>query len=126
MSIEAVLGQIEFSADEPLRERRLPIDHALPALPPNQLARLARPEFFRAIDRFAVHPSILVEALDPRPLREILRRLEDPLLDQVRLDVFCHGKEEASDLARSLNQKLLLLICLRLRLAQKCSHERSH
>jgi hypothetical protein len=48
----------------------------------------------------------LVEAPDPGPLRESLRRFEDPLLDQVRLDVFRHGKEEASDLVASLNQKL--------------------
>jgi hypothetical protein len=31
----------------------------------------------------------------------------------VRLDIFRHGKEEASDLAGSLKQKLSLLICLR-------------
>jgi hypothetical protein len=47
----------------------------------------------------------LLEAFDARAFREILRRFEDPLLDQVRLDVIRHGKEEASDLTAPLNGK---------------------
>src|SRR2546423_14932650 len=105
MPVEAILGDVQFSAIEPARERRFPFQHALPALRPDQLVRFARPEFRRALDRFAMHPAILPEALDPRAVREILRRLEDSLLNQVRLDILRHG-EEASDPSDSLNPKL--------------------
>jgi hypothetical protein len=47
----------------------------------------------------------LVEAFYPRAFCKILRGLEDPLLDQVRLDVVRHGERQASDVTAALNGK---------------------
>ena len=80
MSIQAVLGKIEFSADEPFRKRRFPFQDFSPRLLPGKLLRLARPEFVRPLDRLAIHSLVLREVLDPRFLGEILGRLEDALL----------------------------------------------
>ena len=57
--IETILRDVQFPADKPFRERRLPFQNFLPALLPDELARFARPEFLRAIDRFAIHPAVL-------------------------------------------------------------------
>src|SRR4030095_2675952 len=88
MSIQTVLGKIQLSTDEPFRERRFPFEHFPPTLPPQKLACLARPELVRGFDRFAIHPPVLREILDPRLLRELLRRLKNALLLQERFNVF--------------------------------------
>src|SRR5437764_3724820 len=80
MSIEAILGKIDFSADEPFRKRRFPFQNFPPRLLPGKLLRFARPEFVRVLDRFAIHPVVLSQVLDPRFLRELLSRLKDALL----------------------------------------------
>jgi len=90
MPIQTVFGDIELAADEPLRERRFPLENLFPRRLPDQLTRFARPEFCRLLDRLTIHPPILTETFDPRLLREILRRSEDTLLDQVRFDVVMH------------------------------------
>src|SRR6202162_121599 len=87
MSIQAILGEFHFPADEPFCERGFPFDHLAPALSPDQFVSLARPELVRALDRLAIHPLILREILDPRFLGELPGRLEKPLLLQVRFDV---------------------------------------
>ena len=53
-----------------------------------------------------MHPPVMLEVADAGAFREIFRRFENPFLDQVRFDVFGHGKGEASDLAAALNGKL--------------------
>ncbi len=61
--------------------------------------------FSGLLDRLAIHPPVLLQAFDARSFSENLRRFEDPLLDQVRLDVFRHA-EKASDAHAPLNPKL--------------------
>jgi len=87
MSVQAVLGKINLPADEPFRERRFQFQHFSPSFLPNQLVRLARPEFVGALDRLLIHPLILGEILDPCLLRKFLRRLEDALFLEVRFDI---------------------------------------
>src|SRR3954454_5532415 len=87
MAIEAILGNVQLPADEPFRERRLPLQDFFPPARPEELARLARPELFRIVNRFAMQPPVLVEASDSRRFCELLRWFENPFLDQVRLDV---------------------------------------
>jgi hypothetical protein len=48
MPIETILRDVEFPADEPLRERRLPLENFFPWRAPDQLTRFARPEFLPA------------------------------------------------------------------------------
>ena len=80
MSIQAVLGKIEFSANKPFRKRRFPFQDFSPSLLPGKFLRLARPEFVRLPDRLAIHPPVLGEIPDARVLREFLRRFKDALL----------------------------------------------
>src|SRR5947209_3600771 len=80
MSIQAVLGKIDLSADEPFRKRRLPFQNFPPRLLPGKLLRLARPEFVRLLDRLAIHPLVLSQVLDLRLIRKLLSRLKDALL----------------------------------------------
>src|SRR5204862_7559378 len=90
MSIKTVLGEIYSTADKPFRERRLPLEHAPPPFAPQKLARFPRPEFVRPLDRFAIHPPVLLETFDPRFFGKLLRWFEDALLFQERLDVGVH------------------------------------
>src|SRR6266404_5991454 len=87
VSIKAIFGKIELSADEPFCEWRLPLDNLSPSLSPHEFVRLAGPEFVRTLDRLAIHPLVLRESFDPRPLSKFPRRLELPFLLQVGFDV---------------------------------------
>ena len=64
MPVEAVFGDIQLSADEPLRKRQLPFEHLLPLFPPEEFGGLPTPEFLGLLDRFLIHRAILGEALD--------------------------------------------------------------
>ena len=90
MSIQTVFGNVNFAADEPFREGSFPFEDFFPWRVPDQLIRFTRPKFSGLLDRFSVHPPVLGETFDPRFFREILRRLENALLDQMRLDVVIH------------------------------------
>ena len=46
MPVEAILGDVQFPADEPFRERRLPFEHLFPRLLPDQLVGLRAPRIF--------------------------------------------------------------------------------
>ena len=83
MAIEAILRDVQFPAREPFRERRLPFQDFAPALLPDEFARLARPEFFRPRDRFAIHPPIFFQAADAGMFCEFAGRLENAFLDEV-------------------------------------------
>ena len=55
MPVETVLRNIQFAADEPLRERLFPFENRLPLFLPDQKLRgLLRPEFLRVFYRFAI------------------------------------------------------------------------
>src|SRR6266404_5391911 len=73
MSIQTILRNVEFAADEPLRERRLPFEDLFPSAAPDKFARLSSPEFCRLPDRFPVHAAILTKAFDPRLPAEVPR-----------------------------------------------------
>ena len=59
VAVEAVFGNVEFAADEPLRVRWLPIEDFLEWLAPDELlGGLSAPEFFWGVDRLRVQPLI--------------------------------------------------------------------
>ena len=59
VTVEAVFGNVEFAADEPLRVRWLPIEDFLEWLAPDELlAGLSAPEFFWGVDRLRIQPLI--------------------------------------------------------------------
>src|SRR5439155_19786983 len=80
MSIQAVLGKGEFSANKPFRKRRFPFQDFSPSLLPGKFLCVARPEFVRLPDRLAIHASILREVFNTRLPRELLGRFKDALL----------------------------------------------
>src|SRR5438034_6896548 len=90
MSIETIFRDVEFSPDEPLRERRLPFEDLFPSCAPDELARFSSPESCRLPHRFPVHPPVLTEAFDSRPPAEVSRWLENAFLDQMRFDIVVH------------------------------------
>src|SRR5262249_41513612 len=71
MPIQTVLRDVEFPADEPLREWSLPLENFFPRSAPAQLALFARPQFCRLPDRFLVHPPILTKTFDSRVFGEV-------------------------------------------------------
>src|SRR5262249_36195452 len=84
--IETVVGDVQRAADEPLREGRLPLEHALPARVPAQLSGHVGPESFRIVERAAVERVVGRTARDVSGARECLRRSKHTLLTQHRLD----------------------------------------
>ncbi len=108
MPIEAILRDVEFSADKPLREGRLPFEHLFPRPLPGQLAGLAGPEFFRFADRFPVHSLVLVEAADAGFLRKITRGFKESGFLEVGLDVLFHeGNGTLTSGSEVLNAKFV-------------------
>src|SRR5262245_36863980 len=82
VSVEAVVGEVQLSADEPLRERRLPLEYLLPRLEPGDvLARHVGPEPLRVARAERAQRLGLLRG-PVRALRELRRRLEDALLAQ--------------------------------------------
>gem|GEM_PF-4543117 len=90
---QRIFREVQFPAHEPFHERRFPLEDLFPASLPHQFAGLARPEFFRAVNRLSIHPPVLFETANAAALCKTLRRFENTFLDQVRFDVFGHGKE---------------------------------
>jgi hypothetical protein len=59
VAVEAILGNIQLAAHEPLGVRRLPVEDLFKGLSPHQLlAGLSRPEFFWGVDRLGVEPFV--------------------------------------------------------------------
>ena len=90
MAIQTIFRDVEFAADEPLRKGRFPFQNLFPFGAPDQLARFSSPEFCRLLHRFSIHSAILSETFDSRVFREVSCRLENALLDQMRLDIGLH------------------------------------
>jgi hypothetical protein len=81
--VEAVVGHVELAADEPARERRLPLEHRVPLPEPVQSLGPGRPE------GLAIPSSLPVGRVvsDGRRLPEILRRLVASLLVKKDVDL---------------------------------------
>src|SRR5262249_26207177 len=86
MAIEAVVGHVQRAADEPLRERRLPVEHALPWSAPAQPVRMLRPESLGIVERTAVQRVVRRTTAHAGRIRESARWVEDAVLAQHRFD----------------------------------------
>ena len=87
VAIEAVVGRVELPADEPLREREIPLEQRVPLLVPvEELFRLSRPE------PLVVHVGFVVDlgVHDERVLLERRRRRERASLGEQGLDRVGH------------------------------------
>src|SRR6478672_3686737 len=90
MAIQTIFRNVQFASDEPLCEWRFPFQNLFPFGAPDQLACFSSPEFCRLLHRFSIHSPVLSETFDSRVFREVSCRLENALLDQMRLDIGLH------------------------------------
>src|SRR5215831_3919365 len=77
--VQTIFGNVQFAADEPFRERRIPFEHFSPRRAPDQLLRFACPEFRRLPNRLSIHSAILSQTFDPCLAAEVWWWLENAL-----------------------------------------------
>src|SRR6266850_573327 len=78
MTVEAIVGQIELAADEPLCKWLFPLQHLFEWLEPNQLVfGLFAPKLFRGTDRFVVKFPVFRQRFESTAFRKLLRRVEN-------------------------------------------------
>ena len=92
MTIHAVFADVDFGIDEPLGERRLPIEHLAPRSLPLQLRSLAGPEGVRGVDRFRVELLVFIHAADAGLGLELSGGGEDSGFDLERFEVGAHDE----------------------------------
>ncbi len=87
MAVETIHARVQRAAGEPLRPRRIPLEHSAPGLRPLELMRHLRPERFVVLRGALVHCG----GIDVRPFREIRGRREFPVLVEEDVDIVRHG-----------------------------------
>src|SRR5207249_7517497 len=87
VAVEAVLGEVQRAAHEPLGEGGLPLQDPVPLARPLEGRRLLGPEALGILDAPLVELAVLVEALDVGLLLALGRRREDAALLEDRVDV---------------------------------------
>src|SRR5207245_2099077 len=87
MPVKAIVTDVDLPADEPLRERLVPIQYFVPRLEPEQLLGLLRPKTFRII--LGALPELFVfgQAFDVSTAGELRRRRKEALFFEHTGDV---------------------------------------
>src|SRR5215467_1754453 len=80
MAVEAVVGKIQLSAEEPFRPGVVPVENLVPFLEPVQIFGDATPEFFGLLDGLVIDALVVFEALEMRASAELFGWLELSLL----------------------------------------------
>src|SRR6266849_2825405 len=91
MAVQAVVGKIDLTADEPLGPGRFPLQHLVPFLEPVQFLGGPCPEFFRLFHRLFIESFIFAQALNLSFTGKLRRGLKTTLLVQSRIDVHLRG-----------------------------------
>ncbi len=91
VAVQAVVGEIDLTADEPFGPGRFPLQNLVPFLEPVQLLGGAGPEFFRLLHRLFVESFIFGQALNLSLLRKLRRWLKRALFVESRIDVHLRG-----------------------------------
>src|SRR5882757_10021253 len=87
MTIDAVVAQIRFAADEPPGSGRSPVEYAGPRCEPVELSCDLGPEVFGILNRAAVERLILIQTPDVRLRGKLCRRGNDSVLVQDRTQI---------------------------------------
>src|SRR6185503_4537830 len=87
VAVETVLAHVQRAANEPLRERPVPLEDGAPFLGPVERERLLRPESLPVAFGFVVDVGAGCE----RVLRELLRRRERATFLQERFKCLGHS-----------------------------------
>ncbi len=82
VAVDAVVRQVQFSVDEPLRVLRFSVDYLCPGGEPVEFTSRVGPKLFGMLDAVAVHLFVLCKALDPGLCGEFGRRGKYPVLPQ--------------------------------------------
>jgi hypothetical protein len=86
VTVKAVVGDVQFAADEPLRERLVPFEHRVPLPEPVKIFSLPRPEGFGIRGGFGVEFFLIFETLYLRLFGEVFRWVEHSRFLKNRLD----------------------------------------
>src|SRR5262249_19256846 len=87
MTIDAIVGSVQLAAEEPLGERKLPVEYLVEGLEPHQLARALAPEAFRILMGALVERFVFGEAFDRGQGAEGGWWIETPALVEHRQDI---------------------------------------
>ena len=87
VTVEAVVAEVEFAADEPLGPGQIPLKNLVPGLEPVELAGRAGPECFGIFDGLLVEGFVLGEALDVRLGAELRGRRKDAVFAKRGVDI---------------------------------------
>src|SRR5262249_50042803 len=94
MTVKAIVGSVERTAQEPFRERKFPLQNFFEWLEPIEVAGALRPEALGIVGGPFAQRFVLGEAFDPRLGRELGGRLELAYLGKDRIDltagIGCH------------------------------------
>ncbi len=85
--VEAVVGDVELAADEPLRMRQLPFEHLRVGLEPVEHLGLLAPEALRIERGVFVHFAIFFERFYVGALAEFFRRRDRLLIENVGIEL---------------------------------------
>ena len=91
VAVHAILSDIQLPPAEPPGGWRLPLEHGFPGLLPQQLRRLACPEFCGVFDAFRILLFVSFQTLDPCSLRKLRGWWENTVFDQVGLGGLAHS-----------------------------------
>jgi len=87
MSVEAVVAEVHFAADEPFGAGQVPVEHFVPRFEPVQFLCDTSPEGLGIFNGLLVHLLVLLEALDVRFLGKLGRRREDAGFAKERVEI---------------------------------------
>ena len=87
MTVETVIAEVGFAADEPLGPGQIPLENLVPGLEPVQLFGDAGPEFFGVFNGLLVEGFVLFEALDVGLGAELRGRRKDAVFAQGGVEI---------------------------------------
>jgi hypothetical protein len=87
VAVEAVERDIDEAAGEPLSEGVIPIKYAIPGAKPVKVRSDASPEGIRVSEGFIEEAVVIIEGFDVGLLRELLRRREQSVFFEDRINV---------------------------------------
>ena len=111
MPVEAVFGDIDFSADEPLCIRAFPLEYVGPFFLPDEFLGLACEKLFGLFHALLPHRLVLRHRADAGLFGKLFGRFEDAVLDESGFDILAHGCwSMTNDEFRMINASVLFII----------------
>ena len=87
MAVDAVVAEVELSADEPFGPGKVPFKHLVPRLEPVKFFGRFGPEGFRVFDGFFVQGLVLLKGLDVGLAGELFGRGKDAVFAKSGVEI---------------------------------------